>query len=182
MSDVSNVVDGTDADAASAVLGVAGSAGQVPDEQESTEETAFDQLPESWQKEIQRLRRQAAAKRVEKKVETKAEVTPKDVDLAREDAKREARQEFGEKLAAARIEAALAGLVPNPEEVVEDLNLARYVDENGDVDTDAVSILKNRYAAIAGRKGARVGHGRSGGASTQTSTADLFAEAMKDFL
>jgi len=54
-----------------------------------------------------------------------------------------------QRLAAAEIRAALTGVVPDPAAVVEDLNLARYVTESGDIDTDAVAKLRTKYEAFA---------------------------------
>ena len=60
--------------------------------------------------------------------------------------------EVGQKLAAAKIEAALTGIVPDPSSVVEDLNLGKYLTEDGDVDVDAVKALREKFSSIAGTK------------------------------
>lgn len=90
--------------------------------------------------------------------------------------------EYGQRLAAAEIKAALAGIVPDPALVLEDLNLARYVTETGDVNTEAVDALKARWTSIVGNRqlapppppppgdgGARGGAGAPG----QLSAADV---------
>lgn len=46
------------------------------------------------------------------------------------------------RIAKAEIKAALTGVVTNPAKYVERLNLALYVDEDGEIDTDAVEQLK----------------------------------------
>lgn len=157
---------------------------------EEQEEIEFDQLPASWQKEIKRLRTEAAAKRTATKKVTpskKPAATGTEVDavqVARDEARQEARMEFGEQLAAARIEAALAGLVDDPAELVEDLNLRKYVTDEGDVDIEGVAALKSRYEKLAGkRQTRRVGHGKQGDPNaSKASPADQFAEVMKDLL
>lgn len=53
--------------------------------------------------------------------------------------------EVGQRLAAAEIRVALTGVVPDPAATIEDLNLARYVDETGEVDVKAVAALAERY-------------------------------------
>ncbi|HVX20890.1 MAG TPA: hypothetical protein VHB02_06065 [Acidimicrobiales bacterium] len=57
------------------------------------------------------------------------------------------------RIVAAEIKAALAGIVPDPAAVVEDLNLARFVDDDGEPDQDAIDALKDRYAGLAPAEG-----------------------------
>lgn len=157
---------------------------------EEQQEIEFDQLPASWQKEIKRLRTEAAAKRTAVKKVTTTSTKPAAtgdqadaVQVARDEARQEARMEFGEQLAAARIEAALAGLVDDPAELVEDLNLRKYVTDEGDVDLEGVAALKSRYEKLSGKRTRRVGHGKQGDPNaSKASPADQFAEAMKDLL
>lgn len=68
---------------------------------------------------------------------------------AEERGRKAATAEAGQKLAAAEIKAALAGVVPDPKLIVEDLNLAKYVNDDGDVDDEAVKVLKEKYVALA---------------------------------
>lgn len=56
--------------------------------------------------------------------------------------------EFGMSLAAAKIEAQLAGIVPDPAAIVEDLNLSRYLGEDGQVDMEKVAALRDRYMSL----------------------------------
>lgn len=56
-----------------------------------------------------------------------------------------AKAELAQELAAARIEAALTGVVDDPAELVEDLNLAKYVTDDGEVDNDAIATLRERW-------------------------------------
>lgn len=77
----------------------------------------------------------------------------KAIDAAKNEGRTSALVEAGTKVAAAEIKAALTGIVPDPKVIVEDLNLAKYVTEDGDVDEEAVKSLREKYAALgAGKK------------------------------
>lgn len=76
----------------------------------------------------------------------------KAIDAAKDEGRRTALGEAGQRLAAAEIKAALAGIVPDPKAIVEDLNLAKYVNDEGEIDEDAVKALREKYAALNGRK------------------------------
>lgn len=54
-----------------------------------------------------------------------------------------------ERVASADIRAALTGIVPDPESVIEDLNIARFIGDDGEVKTEAVTALRAKYAALA---------------------------------
>jgi hypothetical protein len=73
----------------------------------------------------------------------------KAVAEAKDLGRKEATTEVASRLAAAEIKAALTGIVPDPASVVEDLNLARYIDDNGDINTEAVAALKAKYQEFA---------------------------------
>lgn len=129
---------------------------------------SVDQLPEWAQLELKRARREAA------KYRNQAKKAP----AAESDALRaEIRREFMGDLAAARIEAALTGIVDDPSQIVEDLNLDRYITDDGDLDLDAVSALKDKYARLVKRSA--VGHGRNGGNGAPKSAADQFADTLR---
>ena len=93
-----------------------------------------------------------------------------------------AQLEFGMRLAQAKIEAALAGTLADDQiaDVVEDINLSRFVDDTGEVDLEAVRVLKDKYTNILGKKPTpKIGHGQRGnGTVTQKTTADQFADAL----
>lgn len=76
------------------------------------------------------------------------------VEEAKAAGKAEAATEFGSLLAAAEIKAALTGIVPDPAVIVEDLNISRYVTEDGKVDAEKVAGLKAKYQALAKTPGA----------------------------
>lgn len=107
----------------------------------------------------------------------------KAIEEAKNAGRAEAAQGFGAKLAAAKLEAALTGIVTDPAEVIEDLNLTAFLTDTGDVDTDKVAALKAKYTAIA-KPGtpAPAGSADSGPQGTAPTPADLdaqIAEATK---
>lgn len=53
------------------------------------------------------------------------------------------------RIVAAEIKAALTGVVPDPAAVVGDLNLAKFVTDDGNVDAEAVTALRERYEKLA---------------------------------
>lgn len=80
--------------------------------------------------------------------------------------------EVGTKLARASIEAALTGVVPNPADVIEDLNLARYIGEDGEPDSKAIDKLRAKYAALipAAPAAPKVPTGKRGGVADVITT------------
>ena len=81
-----------------------------------------------------------------------------------------------QRIARAEVKAALTGLVDNPDAIVEDLNMSRFVDQDGEVDTAAVSALKAKYAAFAGRRPPRPDPSQASGANRSTTTPNPAAE------
>lgn len=80
------------------------------------------------------------------------------------------------RVAAAELKAALTGIVPNPTAIVEDLNLDRYLTEDGDLDEEKVKQLKANYADLAkpGKPGGDAdGGNRGSGKPKQLSRSDL---------
>src|SRR2546430_1656297 len=53
-----------------------------------------------------------------------------------------------ERVARAEIKAALAGVVGNADEILEDLNVRRFLTDDGEVDKSAVEALTKKYAAM----------------------------------
>lgn len=136
-------------------------------ETEPTEPQKFEDLPEWAQRELSKARREAAKYRVAAKKAPEA-----DSDAVRA----EIRREMATELAAAHIEAALTGIVEDPTAIVEDLNLSRYVTEDGEIDKDAITTLKSKYTRLVKRQS--TGHGRAG-ASAAKSPADQFADVLR---
>jgi len=90
----------------------------------------------------------------------------------------EAATEFGSRIAAAEIKAALTGIVPDPGSIVEDLNISRYLTDTGEVDAAKVSELKAKYQALAKTPGAgSADGGPQGTPPPQKSIDDQIAEA-----
>lgn len=126
------------------------------------------------QKELDELRKQSMSDQ------------EKAVEEARDAGRQEATASLAQKLAAAELRAALTGLVENPSEIVEDLNLAKFVGDDGEVDTDKVNALKEKYADLkpdtgnAGRT-RDLGQGRNRGQASDakpsvSSGRDLYQE------
>jgi hypothetical protein len=57
-------------------------------------------------------------------------------------------QQARERIVTAELRAALTGVVPDPSAVIEDLNVSRFVGEDGEVNTEAVNALRAKYAAL----------------------------------
>lgn len=178
-------------------------AGQAPEGQEAEAQEAqepetgsIDDLPDWAAEEIRRLRRENATSRVKareaarKTVQTPAEggAAPEAALRAAEERGRSAaRMENGIRLAGAEVKAALAASALSSEQILDivtDLDLTRFVQDDGDVDEEAIRVLAGKYTALIGAKkpAPRVGHGRQNGAATQPSTAQQFAETLGGLL
>lgn len=137
----------------------------------------------------------AAAEKQAKQLETRLREledaskseSEKAIEAARTEAAQEARnaltREFGHRIAGAEIKAVLTGLVPDPESIVEDLNLDRYVTDDGEVDTDAVAKLREKYAALSqpGRPRGQVDQGPRG-AMPVALNDDALAQSIQNVL
>lgn len=75
--------------------------------------------------------------------------TEKAVTEAEQRGRSAATSELAQRIAAAEVRAALTGVVADPASIVEDLNLAKYVTDTGDVDQEAVTALRKKYESIA---------------------------------
>jgi hypothetical protein len=83
-----------------------------------------------------------------------------------------------QRVARAEVKAALAGLVDNPDSIIEDLNLARFVSDDGEVNDDAIAALKSKYAAFGTRRAPRPDPTQasgSNGATTANPASELAA-------
>lgn len=142
----------------------------------------LDSLPEWAQSEIRRARREAAKARVDAKAARSTSLSEQ--EKAVEAARAEVVQTYGKRLVAAELRGALSGVFKTDEvdELIEDLNLAKFVDEDGEVDRDAVKALVRRFT---GKRAARadVGHGSNGESpARRRSAADQFAETLSGML
>jgi hypothetical protein len=146
----------------------------VPEETPVTEEApkTFDQaqvdaiVKDRVARERQKFADYADLQKFKKESEAQRTATltqaEQQIEAAREEGRQESKRANAEALAAAEIRAALTGVVDSPDDVLEDLNLAKYVGATGSVDTSAIEALKERYSKIVGRKTpTNVGHGRS---------------------
>lgn len=100
----------------------------------------------------------------------------KAVKEAEDRGRKTAEQSSARRVAAAELKAALTGIVPNPTAIVEDLNLDRYLTEDGELDDEKVKQLKANYADLAkpGKPGGDAdGGNRGGGKPKQLSRSDL---------
>jgi ribosomal protein S18 len=77
----------------------------------------------------------------------------KALNEAREAGRAESNAVHLQALAGARLEAALTGIVDDPAEFVDDLNLAKFVTNDGEVDTAAIAATKAKYQKAATAKG-----------------------------
>lgn len=79
------------------------------------------------------------------------EASQTDLERAQEAARKaqESTASLRDRVVAAEIRAALTGIVPDPSTVIEDLNLARFAGEDGEVNAEAIEALRSKYAAFA---------------------------------
>lgn len=164
-------------------------------EAEGQEPVSFDDLPQETQEEIRKLRRENANLRVKSREAARKAPPPADGEQpeaskqalqAAEDRGRDsARMEFGIRLAGAEVKAALAGTLTDNQisEVIEDLNLSRFVDDSGEVDSEAIGTLRDKYQALVGKRTTpKVNHGRQGPTVQAKTPADEFADTLTTLL
>jgi hypothetical protein len=155
-------------------------------EDQESEEVAFEDLPQKTQDEIRKLRRENAALRVKtreaRKTTKAATESPSDVEAAREAGREEARAEHGVELATEAIRAALTSVVGEDDldELLDELNMARFVTDEHKPDRDAIASLRARHEKLAGaaKRKTSVQNGRRGSGSGSKSNAEQFAAAL----
>ena len=105
-----------------------------------------------WKAEARKHEKEAKAAKAEldKAVKSQMSDQEKAVAQARDEGKAEATSAAAQRLAGAEIKAALAGVVPSGElaGLVDDLNLAKYIGEDGEPDVAKIAALRDRYAAL----------------------------------
>lgn len=89
-----------------------------------------------------------AAKKLADIEESQKTETEKAISEAEKRGKAAASQEFGQELAKAKFEAIAAGRIPDVEGVIEDLNLSKFLDENGRPDVEAITASVERFVAL----------------------------------
>lgn len=178
--------------AAAAALGIEGAeqAQQetTPEGEEGQAPETLEDLPEWAQREIRENRRKLAAARVKERDARKAKAstesttpTQTDIEAAKAAGREEARAEAGIELTKSAVQAALTGVVPEDqlEDVIDELNISRYVGDDHRPDAEEIRSLRDRWASRMGTRKTtpKVSHGRQGTA-TEKSNAELFGEVL----
>jgi flavin-binding protein dodecin len=88
-----------------------------------------------------------------------------------------------QRVARAEVKAALTGLVDDPDSIVEDLNLARFIDDDGEINDGAIAALKTKYAGFS-KRGPRPDLSQGSGANGKSvaSPASDFASILQSQL
>jgi hypothetical protein len=106
----------------------------------------------------------ALSRKNEKDKKDAAKAGLSDAEKAIEDARassaKETAQTYGRRLALAEFKAAAAGKV-DLGDLIDDLDMSKFVDEDGEVDVDAIKARVDKYAARNGKPKAKAG--KSGG-------------------
>lgn len=86
-----------------------------------------------------------------------------------------------QRVARAEVKAALAGVVDNADAIVDDLNLARFVDDDGEVDTAAIRALRDKYAGFGSPRAPRPDPSQGSGANGAAASgpAEEFASFIR---
>lgn len=138
--------------------GTDGDAGDKPDlEAEAAKWKALARKHESNAKANADAAKELAALKAANQTDTE-----KAVSEAEQRGRSAATTELAQKLAAAEVRAALTGVVPDPAAIVEDLNLAKYVTDTGDVDQEAVTALRKKYESFAPKPSPDLKQGKQG--------------------
>lgn len=126
------------------------------DDDKGDDKTDHKAEAEKWKAQARKHEQRAkanaeAAKELAKiKREGMSEVDKK-VDEAVAAARAEERVKAGVRVARSAFLAAAKGRLTDPKEVVEDINLKRYVDDDGEVDDEAIAALVDKLAPKSGK-------------------------------
>lgn len=104
-----------------------------------------------WKKRAREWERRAKANAEAAKKLAEVEEANKTAEQKAKDAAERAEQRAKaatERVVKAELKAALTGVVDDPESIIEDLNLARYVDDDDEVDGAAIDALREKYEAL----------------------------------
>jgi len=79
-----------------------------------------------------------------------AEASKSELERAQEAAQKaqDSMAALRERAVTADLRAALTGVVPDPAAVIEDLNVSKFVGDDGEVNAEAITALRNKYAAL----------------------------------
>lgn len=143
-------------------------------------EMTADQQAAYWKDKAQKHEKASKTNHAELEKLRKANLsdTEKALEDATEKGKAAGRAEVATIVAAAKIEVALAGVVPDPAAIVEDLNLAKYLTEDGEVDVEKVAALKAKFAGIT--KPGTPGGSADGGPQGDPKPGQLTRDQLKD--
>jgi len=83
---------------------------------------------------------------------------------------------LAQRAVAADLRAALTGVVPDPSAVIEDLNIARFMGEDGEVDAAAIASLREKYLGLAPGKRTPAPNPAQGTSASGPSTASQLTE------
>lgn len=141
--------------------GDAGDGGEVDKDSSENEQTSGQGASGTdWEKEAARLRSELAkARKWEKQAKSNADAAKrlgeveeqqKSAEQRAQDAARKAEeraQAAAERVAKAEIKAALTGVVDDPDSIIEDLSIKRFLADD-EPDDDAIAALKAKYEAL----------------------------------
>lgn len=124
---------------------------QEPERKPEPEPTPPAKPETDWKAEArkweQRAKENAAAKKRIDELEAQNQSAQERAEAAAKAAEDRARAAV-ERMAASEIRAALTGIVDDPKALVEDINLRKFITEDGDVDDEAVKALRGRYEKL----------------------------------
>lgn len=109
--------------------------------------------------------------------------TERIIEEAKAEARAEVQRDNAGRLAAAEIKVALNGLVEDPESIIEDLDISRYIDEDNSVDAEAVNKLRVKYENLLGGKRKTASSGFQPGRTNQSRSEtpqEAFETTMKE--
>lgn len=146
------------------------------------EPPAADTAPEEtdWQKEAEKYKALARKHEDRAKANAKAEKeleqlrqqsmsdTEKAIAVAKQEARTEALREFGAKVVDAEVRAAVAGRNVDADALLEGLDRARFLDDDGEPDRDAITAWVDRIAPQPAESFPDLGQGARGGTGAIT--------------
>lgn len=94
----------------------------------------------------------------------------------------ERERKANQRAARSEVKAALAAVVDNPDQIIEDLDMGRFVDDDGEVDQIAVQRLRAKYAGFSTPRKPRPDNSQASaanGRSTTITPADELADVVK---
>lgn len=108
------------------------------------------------------------------------EASKTELEKAQETAKAAAERatKAADRIVTAELRAALTGVVDDPKALIEDLNLARFRGEDGEVNEEAISALREKYAALAPKPGMKPNPAQGKSASPAPTVHDQIAQAQ----